>query len=367
MKRIALIFIIILLMTVPAGYILAAPAQQTIGEGESYDGDIEIFGGEQLIINAGGTVNGDITVYGGSVNIAGQVNGDITVMGGELALSGNLNGDLVLFGGNLQIAETAILEGDCIALGTQTTASTNTLHCETFAFPPIPSFTAPISPNGTNPLSPPNGPTPPDHPAGSTILSAITSFTWNIFAAISQTILMGLLALLTAAIFPRHLHQIGEAIHQKPIASGIVGTLTSVASVSLIILLLVILAITCVGLLLYPAVFLLALVPLVAALMGWVALGNMFGRAIFNRLQMKQSQLMTTVLGTAGLTFGLGLLQAFGFDFGRDLITTILLLIGLGAAALTQFGTRPYPPLTLPAVNPAKVESVLETLPNDNQ
>lgn len=366
MKRFSIILILILGLLVPAGYILAAPASQTIEEGESYEGDIEVFGDEQLLLNAGGTVNGDITIYGGKANIAGQVNGDITVMGGELALSGNLNGDLVLFGGNLQLTETAILEGDCIALGAETNDSTNNLHCETISLPGIPSFTVPTLPTPPELPVPPEAPTPPHVPAGSTILSAITGFAWNILAATSQSILMGLLALLTAAIFPRHLHQIGEAIHQKPIASGIVGTLTSVASVSLVILLLVILAITCVGLLLYPAVFLLALVPLVAALMGWVALGDMFGRAVFGRLKMNQSQLMTAVLGTAGLTFGLGLLRAIGFDFGRDLITTILLLIGLGAAALTQFGTRPYPPVALPTINNAKVEAVLETLPNDD-
>jgi len=73
---------------------------------------------------------------------------------------------------------------------------------------------------------------------------------------------------------------------------------------------------------------------------------------------------VTAALGTAVLTFAVGLLGALPFIVGEGLITIILGSIGLGAASLTRLGTRPYP--LVPVVeNADKVRAVLETLPVD--
>jgi hypothetical protein len=80
---------------------------------------------------------------------------------------------------------------------------------------------------------------------------------------------------------------------------------------------------------------------------------------------------MTTAVGTATLTFILGLLGATPFVIGEDLLAIIITCIGLGAVALTKFGTRPYPLLDdgiriLMPGDSEKVTAVLNTLPEDD-
>ena len=140
--------------------------------------------------------------------------------------------------------------------------------------------------------------------------------------------------------------------------------LTAVAGPSLIVLLLVVLAITCVGLLLYPAVFVLALALLAAALLGWIAVGDILGRMLLRSLRVANRNLpVTAALGTALLTLVLGGLGLLPFIWGESLVVLLLVCVGLGAAALTQFGTKPYPPGTAPAENQEKVEAAMKTLP----
>ena len=50
------------------------------------------------------------------------------------------------------------------------------------------------------------------------------------------------------------------------------------------------------------------------------------------------------------------------------LVSGIILFVGLGAVALTQFGTKPYPtaePDIVMPEDPDKVNIVLDTLPDD--
>jgi hypothetical protein len=56
------------------------------------------------------------------------------------------------------------------------------------------------------------------------------------------------------------------------------------------------------------------------------------------------------------LTFVVGLM-----GFGEGLITILIISVGLGATALTRFGTVPY--LATGTDNASKVTAVLETLP----
>ena len=194
-------------------------------------------------------------------------------------------------------------------------------------------------------------------------------FIGNVSEVIGRSLLLGVLALVVAAVFPRHLEQVGQAVRERPAASGAVGFLTAIAVPSLVLLLALVLLVTCVGILLYPALGLLTLVPVAALLMGWVAVGERFGSALLSTFKRKRRSLMTTAaVGTALLTLGLGVLSlippfSFGGGFGVWLVGMILALVGLGAAVLTRFGTQPYPP---GSGYKGKVETVLETLPEDD-
>jgi hypothetical protein len=87
------------------------------------------------------------------------------------------------------------------------------------------------------------------------------------------------------------------------------------------------------------------------------------------RLNSKRRSLTVTAgLGTALLTLFLGVLGLvppfmFGEGFGASLLAGVLACVGLGATALTRFGTKPYPPGSVPPVDDEKVMSVMETMP----
>lgn len=150
-------------------------------------------------------------------------------------------------------------------------------------------------------------------------------------------------------------------------ASGGVGLLTVVAVPSLAVLLLltsVVLLIVCIGLIGFPIVFAMLLALTAAVLFGWIAVGHLFGQQLAEPLRLKNRSLpVTAALGTAVLTFILGLMGAIPFVFGAGLLTFLALCLGLGATALTQFGTRPYPAAAAVQEDEAKVTAVLETLP----
>ena len=103
----------------------------------------------------------------------------------------------------------------------------------------------------------------------------------------------------------------------------------------------------------------------VAGFLGWFTVGNVVGEFLAQKFNMKnRTQPMTTALGTAVITFVIGFLGAIPFVIGESLIWWVIVFLGLGATALTKFGTRPYPLVAAPAVNSEKVTAVLETLPD---
>ena len=191
------------------------------------------------------------------------------------------------------------------------------------------------------------------------IPSATSRFFSNLAEAVGSSLVMGFLAFATASLLPRHLTQMGEAVRQKPVASGAIGVLTAVAVPSVIALLLpvsIILTFVCIGLLGFPLMFILAMGLLVGALLGWITIGNLLGERLAGSLKLKSPGLpLTATFGTVLLTFAIGLM-----GFGEGLVTFVVVCVGLGAATLTKFGARRYPAL---AVNEAKVSAVLETIP----
>jgi hypothetical protein len=76
------------------------------------------------------------------------------------------------------------------------------------------------------------------------------------------------------------------------------------------------------------------------------------------------SLLVRTLLGTVALTIIISFLNTFGIgEVVATLATIVIGAVGLGAVALTKFGTKPYPRLA--ELDPDKVSSVLDTLPPD--
>lgn len=352
MKRISLIFIVLLLLAVPTGAALAAPYfDQVVHDGDTINNDVIIFDGD-LEIHSGGTVNGDVVVFNGDTLIAGTV-----------------NGDLVIFNGDLEAEGSAHVNGDCVLLNGQINGeSAGSVGCTTIQGDALPGlmdefkFVPPVPPLSPVP------PTAPALPVFSNDGGGAMGFFANVLGAIGSSLLMGVLAFAVASLFPSQLQEMKSTVHKKAVASGAVGLLTAVAVPSIVTLLLlisVLLIIVCIGLIGFPIALVIMLAFIAAITLGWITVGTWLGGKIFRG--NGRSFAMVAALGTILMTLVLNILGMIPFVFGETILMVIISCVGLGAVTLTKFGMKPYPPLSVNEQvvveeNSDKVSSVMETL-----
>lgn len=355
-RRLILLFAVFLLLMATTNVVFAQSGEGTVVEAdETIRNDIVLLD-EDLTIQEGAVVKGDIALFGGNATIAGEVDGDI-----------------VLFGGNLTAMETAVIDGDCALLGGSLTDETaEGINCTDVTFGE--DFAPAISAIADNfnlqePPEPPAPPVPPDWPQR----SAFSRFVSGVAEAAGQTLVMALLALGVAYLLPTHLKRAEESVRRQPILSGTVGFLTAL-SVPVILVLLgitsAILTLVCIGILGFPIIFVLAVAFVAAMVFGWIAMGDLVGTWLAERMNLQNRSLpVTAALGTGAITLLIGLIGALPFMIGEGLLTIVIGSIGLGAATLTRLGTRPYPPYAEPVdekpitEDPEKISSILETLP----
>ncbi|MEW5987084.1 MAG: polymer-forming cytoskeletal protein [Chloroflexota bacterium] len=333
MKYLRILLILILLITVPAGLALAAGrADKVIEAGDTVNEDLSVIS-EKLEIAEGATVNGDVAVFGAQATIDGNVTGDLSIFGGEVTLSGNVDGDLVIFGGNLEVAEAADVGGECVSLGGSLVGEgVESLACATARGLDglrLPNFNAPQPPS-----------TPP------TLPNALL-FVGRVGAAVGNSLILGLVALVIVSLWPTHFDRVSQAVLSRPLTSGVVGLLTAVAVPSLAALLALIsapLLLICIGLLGYAVVVVMVAVLAAAVLFGWIVIGDLLGQQLARGFKLTtQGRPAAAALGTVTLTLLLGLLSLFHLSVGGWLLIVALASVGLGATALTQFGRRAYP------------------------
>ncbi len=348
-RRIWLFLTLLLLLAVPTGAVLAAPAAQTVvSDGDVIRNDIVLFD-KDFTLEDGGRVTGDIIIFNGNAHIAGTVNGDV-----------------VLFNGNLTTDASAVLDGDCVLFnGTTSGDGASSLSCTDMNVV-LPSGVA----NFVNNLTASTNFAPPpsfevERP------SPFIRFVGGTAAAVARSLLFGLLAFAAASLIPQPMLRIEDALRKKPVASGAVGLLTAFSMPFVILFIAIVslplILVFCLGLLGYPLIAMLILGMLAAGFLGWFTVGNIVGEFLAQRLNLKnRTQPMTTALGTAVITFAIGFLGAVPFVFGEGIISMAIVMLGLGATALTKFGTRDYPIVAAPQVNPDKITAVLETLPDKN-
>jgi hypothetical protein len=357
MKRIILLVSLVLALALPTGVALAGPfGDRIIREGQTVNEDVTVSGG-RLVVESGATINGDVFVFGGDVVVDGAINGDLTIYGGTTDVSGAVSGDLVLFGGNLALAESAAVDGECISVGGSLQNDTGVVNCDVTGMPEITVPEMPPVPHfNFDPESRPR--------------NTFLGFLGDTVQTVGRSLMLGLLALVVATIAPEQLRRVSQVITRKPVASGAVGLLTAVAVPSLAALLSVVFALLilvfCLGLLGFPIVFLLLLALAFAAAFGWIAMGLLLGERMADMLKLKNRSVpVLATVGTVTLSLVLGLVSQLPPFCGGGLVAVLVACVGLGATALTQFGTKPYPPAEN-GENAAKVNAVLDTLPPDD-
>ena len=302
------------------------------------------------------TISDDVTLVNEDLNVTetGRINGSVAIVNGDAFIAGTLNQDLIVFNGDITLAETAVIRGECVTLnGTISGGGSFETSCQEINEIPF----------ADNFLDSPNVPPLPDFP--------ITASAGRWIASISLSLFMGLMATGVYAFAPTPTQRIEEAMREKPFASAAVGFLSFGAIPFLNILLLIIsipLLFVCIGILGFPLVLALTLGFIAAGFWTWILWGKMLGNWITTRLNWEPNHTIVVALGTAVLTFAL-IFMAFsgpGWAVAVLLLSILPLAWGMGATALTRFGTRDYPVLEL-ATPPMKnkVLAVLDTLPDE--
>ncbi|WP_417468205.1 hypothetical protein [Maricaulis sp.] len=340
-------------------------------------GDVEFFGGD---IDLNGIVDGSVEIAGGDVNIAAMVGGDLNAAGGDVSIEGETGGELNAAGGSVHIA--AIVGGDLRAAGGEVVieASTvvsgesrvaagsveilGTLNGDADiegghvvlngAFGGDVEVTAEevtvLSSARIVGLLTVRSPVEPDIAEGASIgavdyeyemfnfgakhwddididfegpwgvIGAPFRFMGGIFSG--SAFLLGLLAVLVA---PRGVSGVAAAFRRRPLSSGVIGFISLAMSPIVFVMVTILLALTIVGALLIPLLWLLYFpILFLAFAFGGIAVGDM----IFNRkdgglgLGMRALSLLLVMAAV----FALGVIPGLGATVGM-----LLLCIGLGA------------------------------------
>jgi hypothetical protein len=276
----------------------------TLKSGDALDGDLVVIGGEATL-EAGSRVNGDVVIIGGNLKLDGSVSGNAVVIGGLTSLGekASLDGDMVTVGGSLQRTEGAYIGGNIV----------------TNLPPPTIQF-----PNAPRAVTPPTPPTPKIDFNLGPLGKAATVF----FQALG---LAALAMLLTIFLHPQ-LDRVAQAVIAQPFITGSIGLLTAfLAPITLVILV--------ITLILIPLALAAVILLVLAWLFGVVAFGMEVGDRFTKAIHQTWAPVLSAGFGTFLLAVVIGtvnLIPCIGW-----VAPLIVGLMGLGAAVITIFGTRP--------------------------
>ena len=279
----------------------------TLESGETFDGDLVVFGGN-VTVEENAELNGNLVVFGGIAASNGQVNGDVVIIGGQVKLDekAHVTGDVVTVGGQLQQADGAQIDGEIV----------NNVQ---------PNIQIP---DGRVPPSV----TEPDVPVPSVNVD-FNPF-WSAAGVLVRAVAVALLAMLVVMFLQPQLNRVGQAITAQPLMSGGIGLLTVLVTPIAI----VILSIT---IILIPIAFVGILLLVFAWLFGMIALGQEVGERFTRSINQAWAPVLTTGFGTFLLMLvggAIGEIPCVGW-----LAPFALGLLGIGAVAVTWFGSRSAP------------------------
>ena len=291
-------------------------------------GDEVVFG-DDLTLQEGEQVTGDVVIIGGNLNMrtGSQVEGSVTALGGRAVVDGTVQGDVVALGGDVSLEANARIRGKVIALGGQVHQAPGAQTGDV-----VQGLTARnlrLWRDLRSPLF------------SSSIGARPASAVWSGVSALVTALVMALLGIAIITFWPAQTAQVGQTMLTSPLPSIGVGCLLYPLAASLVFFALITICFA-------PLAPVVVLLVVAASLLGWVALGRVFGRWLARSTGWRDpTPLMVTGIGVFVLTFLMaiaGVIPCLG---------TILVFgaasIGLGAVTLSRFGTsrrasRPTPP-----------------------
>lgn len=299
--------------------------------------DTQVVVGDSVVVEEH-EISDDVVVIGGKAEVLGEVRGDAVVVGGSLEVAGEVTGDAVAVGGSLELGDGARIGGDAVAVGGVVERGENVeiggKIVETPFGPKV--MLGPWLKNWRQ------------HEFEFRPWERWVKVGWKVF----WVIFLSLLACLALLIAGRPIDRMERRVEREPWKSGLVGLLAQALFVPLLILIVVVLAVSIIGiplLLLVPfALFFLVL----AGFGGFVAVARRVGVAVGNRFGSGGAnaylQAITGIVIVYGASLVGHLLNTGPFPLRAIAVMTLILgafawyaawTVGFGAAVLTRFGT----------------------------
>ena len=308
-----------------------------------------VFGGN-YVLHSGDRLNEDLVVFGGNAILQenSRVNGSLYVFGGNVTAHGEITGDINVLGGNVTLTDTAVVNGDVNTIGGSVNGNKAAV---------LGQFNPEWNWGGPSWLYIPQ-------------IAQIPNFNmwvgplWNVVTFLFRVLILTALAVLVALLLPKHTERMAEAISSQPLQIGGIGCGMTVLWV-LVAMLFAVLAITIclipvsmVGFLFLGALF----------VFGWTAVGLEIGKRLARMLNKDWAVPVSAGVGTLLLTLiwaGIGELGGVFVLCGGWLLMLVPVVLALGSAVMTVFGTRSYPavanvpaevaaPTALPPMPPAE-------------
>lgn len=314
--------------------------------------------GTTVKVRKGDVVRDVISVMGGA-KVDGEVLGDVTTFGRAAKVNGRVTGSVTALGGNVELGPKAVVEGDVTAVGGKVVEA--------------PGAEVKGEINGGVTFDIGDVSDLDVFGRSRSVRSIIGWADWvEFFWALIFTGFLALLSALIYLVFRRPVERVRDAAFDAPLKSFLIGFLILVLSVPAMVAVMIVLAISIIGI---PILVILVLLSpfvliafFVALLYGYSAVA--LGVGGFLRSQMRLglgSSLVMVILGVFALrAMGLSgdLLDAIGlpgfvtiwFGFASILIQFGALSVALGAVVSSRFGlgTGPsvavIPPVDLPPV-----------------
>jgi hypothetical protein len=250
-----------------------------------------------------------IVKIGSDVTIEkGQKIHSVVAIGGQVTVSGAVEKSVVAIGGSVVLTKTAVVKGNVVSLGGVIVIARDA---------EVGGDLTEI--NSSNLYE---------------ILTTALSSEWEgwswIFAVISLSIFLVILvlALLIAALLPKPVRIVSEAIHEntlKVILCGILG-LVLIAPLALL------LTISVVGIALIP---LEVIVVVCSVLLGFIAVARIIGRKFLSLLKRPNPGIVRETFWGLLILWLIGWIPYIGW-----MVKAIAIVIGLGATLVTRFGTH---------------------------
>ena len=285
--------------------------------------DDEFIIGDDVTLREGEHIDGDLVIIGGNLIMqpGSRVNGNVAALGGDVEINGIVQSDLVVFGGDVHVKSRARIQGDVVAIGGQVHQAQGAQTGEIIQGPSfrearfwrdmrVPLFPSPLS-------------------------GDLPSIAWSVFSATIMALMVAGLGIVVAAFWPTQTAQVGHTILHAPLPSLGIGCLLYPLAGSLVFFLLITICLA----IFVPVI---ALLLVVAILLGWIALGMLWGRRLVRWLGMRRAK---PVVAAGVGVFTLSLITSL---VGIVPCAGVLLVlgatsIGLGAVTLSRFGTKRYP------------------------